>query len=168
MVVRAQSDSERHTAAGVRTAPADRGSSAQPLEWIGLRSGSCASGGRDHHHANRSRHSDDCGRALANSVTADYCRRGGGWSIGECGAEGFLPRCIQLGNVYTDTHDLVLDRRCIGPTFIDGLGIDGFGIDGFGIDGFGNYGLGNCGFGRARCRDVIGVGEYVDDSTWNG
>lgn len=148
MVVRTQSHRERHTAAGLRTAPADRRSSAQPVEWIGLWSSRTTAGCRDDHHATPSAdRSDDCDRAIANSATADRRRRGGRWSIGNCRAERFLPRCIRFVNVHTDTDEHIRDRRHIRRRVYNSFG--------------------NRGFGRTRCRDLIGVGDYFDDSTWN-
>jgi hypothetical protein len=150
MVVRAPPHGERNSAAGVRTAPADRRSSAKPVEWIGLWRGRSTAGGLDHHHADCSGNYDDCGGAVANSATADYRRRGGSRSIGNCGAEGFLG-CSRLDNIYADAADHILDRRHIGRR-VDNPSV--------------NNERGTC--GRARCRDIIGVGDHVDDPAWNG
>ena len=150
MVVRSQSDSERHTAAGVRTAAADPGSSAESLEWIGLRSRGSAADDRDHHRANRSAtYSDDCGGAIAISVTTDHRSRGTRGSVGHGCGEGLVPRWVQFGNSHI-YDDPVLHRRSGGRYF--------------------DYPRFDRQFRRrgARYRDLVRVWSHVHDSTWNG
>ena len=118
MVVRAQPDGWRHAASGVRTATADRGSTAQSVEQFGLRHSSTFAAACDHYHSNRRADDSDDGVGRITNTTACNCRRGSGCSIANCGAEECFAGCVQLDNIYVD-HDRLLDRRDVGRRFDD-------------------------------------------------